>query len=71
MWRLGQELVRKFEELTQEHGGVDCKDIARVDWTDQDAVKAYYRDPNGRKEICFGLIGDFAHALGELIEEEK
>jgi C_GCAxxG_C_C family probable redox protein len=71
MWHAGQKLVRKFEELTVSHGGVDCQDIAQVDWTDRDAARDYYKSQDGRRQICFTLIGDFAYAVGELLDEIK
>ena len=47
MWRLTYKLNKKFEEMTKEFGGVDCRDIARVDWKDREAVKNFYSDPDG------------------------
>lgn len=42
MWQLGKRLVKKFEELTKPFGGTNCRDIARVDWTDKAAVKYFW-----------------------------
>jgi hypothetical protein len=69
MWRLSYKLTKKFEELTGEFGGMDCRDIARVDWKDREAVKAFYGGAGGRREICRKLVGDTACALGELLEQ--
>lgn len=68
MWRLTYKLNKKFEELTREYGGVDCRDIARVDWKDREAVKSFYSDPQGRRNICRRLVGETARALGEILE---
>ena len=70
MWRLGQKLTRKFEELTASYGGVDCRDIARVDWGDKEAAKQFHTDPESRRKICLELVGEMAKVVGELIEEE-
>jgi Putative redox-active protein (C_GCAxxG_C_C) len=35
MWQLGKKLVERFEELSAPFGGVNCRDIARMDWTDK------------------------------------
>ena len=70
MWTLSKKFVARFEELTRQIGGTDCRDIARVDWNDKLAVMAYYANPLGRRAICVKLVGDAAFALGELLEEE-
>lgn len=70
MWRLGQKLAQKFEGLTQAHGGIDCKDISKVDWKNADSAKEFYANPESRRKICMQLVGDVAQILGEMIEEE-
>ena len=70
MWKLGSKLVKKFEELTEQHGGVNCQDIARVDWRDPQAVKEFRADPESRRKFCAQLVGDISQVLGEIIEEE-
>ena len=69
MWRLTYKLNKKFEEFTKEYGGVDCRDIARVDWKDKEAVKDFYSGPDGRRRICQKLVGDTACAMGEILEQ--
>lgn len=70
MWEVGGRFVRKFEELTEQHGGIRCQDIARVDWKDPVAVKEFRTNPESRRKICAQLVGDVAQALGELMEQE-
>ena len=62
--------MREFEKLTVTFGGINCIDIAGVDWQDRDAVKAYYSDPGSNRKVCVQLVGDAAYALGELLEQE-
>ncbi len=69
MWRLGYKLAKRFEDLTKEYGGVDCRDIARVNWSDREAVKAFYSGPDGRRPLCQKLVGDTAWAMGEILEQ--
>ena len=69
MWSLSQLFIVRFTELTSECGGTDCRDIARVDWRDNEATKAYYNDPESRRQICIKLVGDTAFALGEILDE--
>jgi C_GCAxxG_C_C family probable redox protein len=70
MWEVGGKIVRRFEELTEQHGGIRCLDIARVNWRDPIAVQEFRTSPESRRRICTELVGSVAHALGELIEEE-
>ncbi len=71
MWSLSYKFVKKFEELTQPFGGVDCRDIARVDWKNREATKEFYSNPESRRKFCIQLVGDAAYVLGELLEAEK
>ncbi|MCP4667003.1 MAG: C_GCAxxG_C_C family protein [Deltaproteobacteria bacterium] len=71
MWRLSFKLAKKFEELTQAFGGINCRDIARVDWRDRNAVKEFYTHAEGRRKYCIQLVGDVAFCLGELLEQES
>jgi len=69
MWRLSYKLSKKFEELTREFGGVDCRDIAQVNWSDKEQTKEFYTNPEGRRKHCIHLVGETAHALGELLDQ--
>lgn len=71
MWKLGAKVIEKFEELTEPHGGTDCRDIARVNWRDPRAAKEFYSNPDSRRKLCVQLVGDMAQALGELIDLER
>lgn len=71
MWKLSAKLTRKFEELTEPFGGVDCANIAQMNWRDPAAVKDFYSNPESRRQHCIKLVGDFAYALGVLLETEK
>ncbi len=70
MWRLSFKMVRKFEAITAQYGGMNCTDIARVDWKDRDQVKAFYKAPDSRRcTECARIIGETAMELGKLLEE--
>ena len=71
MWELGDWFVKRFEELTEQHGGIRCMDIARVDWRDPVAVKDFRTDPESRRKVCVQLVGDVAQALGELMDQQS
>lgn len=70
MWSLSHKFLRRFEELTKEHGGSDCRDIARMNFQDREMVKDFYANPESRRKICVQLVGDTAYMLGKLLEEE-
>lgn len=70
MWSLSYKFIKKIEELTQPFGGVDCRDIARVDWKNKEAAKEFYSNPESRRKFCIQLVGDAAYVLGELLEQE-
>lgn len=68
LWALSTKFLREFEKMTESYGGSNCRDIARVDWRDREAVKAYYGDPASRRRECIRLVGEAAEALGRLLE---
>jgi len=69
LWSLSAKFMREFEKITEPFGGSNCRDIARVDWRDRDAVKAYYGDLDSRRQECIRLVGEAASVLGRLLEE--
>jgi C_GCAxxG_C_C family probable redox protein len=71
MWRLSYKLTKKFEELTQEYGSVNCGDIAQVNWRDREQVAAFYGNPEGRRARCIRLVEDTAAVLGRILEEAE
>ncbi len=70
-WTLSRRFMKKFEEIAEPYGGINCRDIARVDWHDKQAVKEYYANPQSRRKICTQLVGEAAAVLGELLEGEE
>ena len=71
IWALSSKFLKKFEELTESYGGMDCRDIAGVDWKNKEAVKEYYSNPDSNRKICIRLVGEAAAILGELLEQEE
>jgi C_GCAxxG_C_C family probable redox protein len=71
IWALSSKFLKKFEELTESYGSMDCRDIAGVDWKNRDEVKEYYSNPDSKHRICIKLVGDAAFILGELLEREE
>jgi aldehyde:ferredoxin oxidoreductase len=52
------------------YGGINCSQIARVDWMDREQVKDFYRNPESRRQHCITIVGETAKALGELLDQE-
>jgi len=71
IWALSSKFLRKFEELTESYGGMDCRDITGVDWKNREAVKEYYSNPESSRKICIRLVGEAAAILGELLDQEE
>lgn len=69
MWTLSAKFMQAFAKMTEHCGGTNCSDIARVDWQDRAAVKAYYSDPGSRRQECIRLVGEAAQVLGMLLAE--
>jgi len=69
MWKLSHKMVRAFQDITSQYGGINCKDIARVDWKDINKVKAFYKDPNSRRKECFKVIGSTVEYLEKMLDE--
>jgi C_GCAxxG_C_C family probable redox protein len=70
MWAATKTVLRNFEALAAPHGGINCCQIARVDWMDRDQTKDFYRNPGSRRQHCITIVGETAKALGELLEQE-
>ena len=70
MWAATKAVMKQFEELTAEFGGIDCSQIARVDWMERDQVKEFYGSPESRRQHCIRVVGETARLLGELLEKE-
>jgi len=70
LWSASSKFLKKFEELTEPLGGINCRDIAKVDWKNKLEVKNYYVNPLSSRKICIKLIGDTAYELGKLIDKE-
>lgn len=70
MWAVSRKFMQRFEELAEPFGGINCRDIAGVDWHDREAVREYYSSQDSNRKNCIQLVGEAAYALGVLLEEE-
>ena len=70
MWSATKAVMKNFEELTAQYGGLNCCQIAQVDWMNRDQVKDFYGSPESRRQHCIRVVGETAKALGEVLEQE-
>ncbi len=69
MWADAQELVRRFrDEVVNQGGTINCRDISCVDWTDREQAKEFYKGDKVKK--CIRIVGDTAMLVGEMLERE-
>ena len=67
MWKLSNKMVKCFKKISEKYGGMNCSDIARIDWSDRNQVKAFYKDPSSRRNECFKVIAETTRELEELL----
>ena len=66
VWSYAQEMVARFRnEIVKNHGGIQCREIARVDWKDREQTRAFYRGEKIRE--CGRIVGDTVQLLDELL----
>lgn len=70
MWGATKEVMKNFQDLTAEFGGINCADIAQIDWMNRDQVGDFYGNPDSRRKHCLRVVGETAYALGVLLDKE-
>jgi C_GCAxxG_C_C family probable redox protein len=70
MWGATKTVLKNFEAFAMPHGGINCCQIARVDWMDRGQVKNFYRNPESRRQHCTTIVGETAKALCVLLDQE-
>jgi len=70
MWGVSKKLIKQFDALTEPYGGRNCSDIARIEWSDRDEVRNFYKNPESTRKDCTQLVGDLAFYLGKILEKE-
>lgn len=70
IWAASKKFMKEFEKMTKSFGGMNCSDIAGVNWSNPLAVRKYYKDPDSNRKECIRLVGEAAFVLGKLLEKE-
>ena len=69
MWADAQEMVRRFrDEIVNQAGTINCRDISSVDWTDRAQAREFYKGDKVKK--CIHIVGETALLVGEMLERE-
>lgn len=68
LWSSAQELYRRFrQEVVANYPGIDCNQIAQVNWQNREEVKNFYQGEKIKE--CARLVGDTVRLLGEILEK--
>ncbi|XOF35015.1 MAG: C-GCAxxG-C-C family protein [Candidatus Electrothrix sp. YB6] len=70
MGGISHAMVQKFAEITEQYGGINCSDIAGVDWKDWKAVHTFRNDPNSTRRHCVQVVRETSNCLYDLITEK-
>ena len=71
MWGYTRELLKRFrEEIVQSHGGIRCREIAGVDWSNREQVQSFYKPGSEKYSECARIVGETAKLTGELLERQ-
>lgn len=67
--QLGHEMVSEFTRITSEYGGINCADIAKIDWQDSEAVQRFRTDPNSTRKCCVRVVRETGGCLHDLVRK--
>lgn len=65
MWKYSSLFMKRFKEEVAD-GKILCRDIAKVDWRDQDQIRNFRE--SGKRDECQILTGKTAKIIGEILE---
>ena len=68
IWSYTRELLWRFaNEITK--GSIYCRDIAKVDWTNMERIKRFYK--SDALVECQRITGETARVVGELLDRAE
>ncbi len=68
IWRASNRMVREFEEITKEYGGMNCRDIACIDWKSREDVRAFRSNSESRRRECCRVMDRTVRSLVEILK---
>jgi len=70
MWKFSYKMVKKFEKITAQYGGIECKKIVNINWSSRDEIKAFRSGADGKRNRCLDVIEKTCGVLFELLDKE-
>jgi len=70
MWKFSYKMVKKFEKITAQYGGIECKKIVNINWSSRDEIKAFRSGADGKRNRCIDVIEKTSVFVFELLEKE-
>lgn len=70
MCSVSRAMMQKFVEIAEPYGGINCSDIAGVDWNDREAVQYFRKNPDSSRQNCVKVIKETSNCLYDLITEK-
>ncbi|WPD21981.1 MAG: C-GCAxxG-C-C family protein [Candidatus Electrothrix aestuarii] len=70
MCSISYAMIQKFSEITEQHGSIECSDIAQVDWKDKEAVQNFRTNPDSTRKNCVRVVRETSNTLYDLITEK-
>jgi C_GCAxxG_C_C family probable redox protein len=67
--RLSQEMIKEFARITSEYGGMNCTNIAKIDWQDSEAVRKFRTDPGSTRRHCVKVVRETGGCLHDLVRK--
>jgi len=67
LWSYTHEVLERFKtEIVKKHGGILCREIAKINWKDREQTKNFYKSETVLE--CGRIVGETALLVGELLE---
>jgi C_GCAxxG_C_C family probable redox protein len=70
MCGLSYAMMQKFAEIAEPYGGINCSDIADVDWKNREAVQYFRKNPDSSRKNCVKVVRETSTFLYDLIAEK-
>ena len=68
--KLNEEMIKEFAKISEQYGGMNCSDIAAVNWSDQAAVKKFCNDPDSTRQNCVRVVREAGGILHDLVPKK-
>ncbi len=70
MWKFSYKMVKKFESITSQYGGIECRSIVNINWSSREEIKAFRSGQDGKRQRCLDVIEKTCLVVFELLVKE-